>query len=409
MGIDSDQDLLEVEDTIIKKPKTKEELELEKERRKQKRLDIKAIEFDWIFNKKDGAAFMKTLAETDCIDLFSLQVVRYIIRFCWSYFRQYIVIYLFLPYLCYFFLFVFYATYLHKKQVENEEGAWEGFGIASTLSIIALLMFIIYFAYFEFRQILFHKVYYFVSFWNMMDLVSLLLNTIILIADLSGLPEEELVTLSACAVLIMWLKVFYFGRIFLSTAAMIRMVLEITYDMKFFLMVLLIAIAGFGNCFLILARNYGTEELFTGNNYFRAFIYSYNQALGNFDTSAYEDTDKYLLYAIWFMNTIITLIIFLNLLVAIMGDTFDRVQETTENNMLKELASIMVENEMLINRSRVFGDAKYIIVIQEEKAEESVISWEGRLQHLKKYMDRSVVEQNKLLKALELNISDKIN
>lgn len=351
---------------------------------------------------------MKTLAETDCIDLFSLQIVRLIIRFCWSYFRQYIVIYLFIPYLTYFGLFVFYATYLHKKQAENENGTWEGFGIASTLAIIVLLIFIAYFAYFEARQIFFHKVYYFVSFWNMMDLVSLILNTIILIADLAGLDEAELVTLSACAVLIMWLKIFYFGRIFLSTAAMIRMVLEITYDMKFFLMVLLIAIAGFGNCFLILARNYGTDELFTGNNYFRAFLYSYNQALGNFDTSAYVDTDKYLLYAVWFMNTIITLIIFLNLLVAIMGDTFDRVQETTENNMLKELASIMVENEMLINRSRVFGDAKYIIVIQEEKAEESVISWEGRLQHLKKYMDRSVVEQNKLLKALEMNISDKI-
>jgi hypothetical protein len=97
----------------------------------------------------------------------------------------------------------------------------------------------------------------------------------------------------------------------------------------------------------------------------------------------------------------VTLILFLNLLIAIMGDTFDRVQETTENNMLKELANIMVENEQLLDRKKVFGDAKYIIIIQSERAEESNVSWEGKLQHLKKYMDRKIIELNKLLKSLE--------
>jgi hypothetical protein len=217
-----------------------------------------------------------------------------------------------------------------------------------------------------------------------------------------------MIPLYAWAVLIMWMKLFYFGRIFLSTAAMIRMVIEITYDMKYFLMILLLAIAGFGNCFMILARNYDKQEMFTGNNYWRSFLYAYNQALGNFDTEAYAEKDEYYLYFIWFLNTMIALIIFLNMLIAIMGDTFDRVQETSENNMLKELASIMVENEMLINRAAIFKDAKYIIVIQEERAEESAISWEGRLQTLKKYMDKSVYEQNKLLKSLQESIGDKI-
>jgi hypothetical protein len=217
-----------------------------------------------------------------------------------------------------------------------------------------------------------------------------------------------MIPLYAWAVLIMWMKLFYFGRIFFSTAAMIRMVIEITYDMKHFLAVLLLAIAGFGNCFMILARNYDKEEMFTGNNYWRSFIYSYRQALGDFDTEAFEDTDKYYIYFIWFLNTMIALIVLLNMLIAIMGDTFDRVQETSENNMLKELASIMLENEMLINRKMVFGDAKYIIIIQEEKAEESGVSWEGRLNTLKKYMDKNVEQQNKLLKSLQENIGEKV-
>lgn len=170
---------------------------MEEEKRAQKKLDIKAIEFDWIFNKTEGAAFMKTLASTECIDLFSLKVVRHIIRFCWSHFRKYIIIYLLVPYLCYFLLFILYATYFHKKKIENENGTWEEFGLANTLSIIVLLMFITYFAYFEVRQIMFHKAYYFFSFWNLVDLASLLLNTVTLILDLAGVSEEDIVTISS--------------------------------------------------------------------------------------------------------------------------------------------------------------------------------------------------------------------
>jgi membrane-associated HD superfamily phosphohydrolase len=314
---------------------------------------------------------------------------------------MFIVIHLFIPYLFYFSLFILYSTYFHKEAEEDNDGNWEGFGIANTLSVVALFIFIVYFGYYEARQILYHKLEYFYSFWNCIDMSSLIINFITLVMDLAGMEEKYMIPLYAWAVLIMWLKLFYFGRIFLSTAAMIRMVLEITYDMKFFLLVLIISIAAFGNCFMIIARNYDKENMFTGNNYFRSFIYAYNQALGNFDTESYENTDKYYLYLIWFLNTMVTLILFLNLLIAIMGDTFDRVQETTENNMLKELANIMVENEQLLDRKKVFGDAKYIIIIQSERAEESNVSWEGRLQHLKKYMDRKVIEQNKLLRSLE--------
>lgn len=91
-----------------------------------------------------------------------------------------------------------------------------------------------------------------------------------------------------------------------------------------------------------------------------------------------------------------------------MGDTFGRVQETFENNMFKELASIMEENENLIQRKRLFGDAKYIIIIQEERAEESHESWEGSLKYLKKSMDKSVVDQNKTLITFEKSMQHEI-
>ena len=405
----SDQNLLEQDSSIVTKKKmTKEELEKEKERQKQKRLDIRAIEFDWIFNSGEGVDFLKTLANTDNIELFSLTLIRYIIRFLWGYYRKAIVIYLFIPYILYFITFILYTTWVFDRKEERNEGMFDlDYGLANTVMVIFLLVFIMYFLIFEMTQIWFHKLEYFVSFWNMIDLASLLLNGTILVCDLAGVKEQTLTTLMGIAVLFVWLKMFYFGRIFLSTAAMIRMIIEITYDMRFFLLVLIIAIAGFGNCFFIIARN--DAEMWTGDNWWRAFLYSYNAALGEFNTDPFDTSDdRHYLYSLWFLDTMITLIIFLNLLIAIMGDTFDRVQQTSENNMLKELAQIMVENELLINRKRTFGDAKYIIIIQEEKADATHESWEGRLQMLKKFMYGAVERQNKLLKNIEKKVMEEV-
>ena len=144
--------------------------------------------------------------------------------------------------------------------------------------------------------------------------------------------------------------------------------------------------------------------MFTGNNYWKSFLYSYSQSLGDFDTDAYSGIDEYYLYIIWFLSTMVTLIIFFNLLIAIMGDTFDRVQEHAENNMLKELTYIMAENEILFNRSQVFGNAQYIIVIQEEKAEGTKETWEGKLLYLKSIMDKNVNFQKESILKLEDSI-----
>ena len=76
--------------------------------------------------------------------------------------------------------------------------------------------------------------------------------------------------------------------------------------------------------------------------------------MGDFSTDGYDIRDESLIYIIWFIHTLVTMLILLNLLIAIMGDTFDQVQETSDQNILKDMAGIMVENEILLNRNLVF-------------------------------------------------------
>ena len=51
----------------------------------------------------------------------------------------------------------------------------------------------------------------------------------------------------------MWFKFLYFFRIFQPTAYLIRMIVTVIVGMKYFLLMLLVTIIGFGNAFLVIS------------------------------------------------------------------------------------------------------------------------------------------------------------
>ena len=105
------------------------------------------------------------------------------------------------------------------------------------------------------------------------------------------------------------------------------MITEIIYDMFYFTLILFMAVFAFANSFHILGKNSeGTG--FAGENILYSFAFSYRIGLGDFDTDRFNEQDKYLIWLLWFGNTLFILIVLLNLVIALMGDTFDRVQET---------------------------------------------------------------------------------
>ena len=84
-----------------------------------------------------------------------------------------------------------------------------------------------------------------------------------------------------------------------------------------------------------------------------------------------------------------------------MGDTFDRVQETTEASTLKEITGTMQENEFLFNRERTWNNVRYIIMVQSEQAENAAPSWEGRLAAMKRLIEDKAKEQKADSKRIE--------
>lgn len=58
----------------------------------------------------------------------------------------------------------------------------------------------------------------------------------------------------------------------------------------------------------------------------------------------------------------------------------------------------MSENEHLFPWGIIFWNSKYIIIIEEEKAEETEENWEGKMKLLRNYMENAASAQSKLIK-----------
>lgn len=84
-------------------------------------------------------------------------------------------------------------------------------------------------------------------------MMSLILNFIVILNNWSKTPIKPLTTLATISLMIMWIKVFYFLRLFSTTAYLMRMIIEVTIDARYFLFMFVFAITAFSNSFFILA------------------------------------------------------------------------------------------------------------------------------------------------------------
>jgi hypothetical protein len=127
---------------------------------------------------------------------------------------------------------------------------------------------------------------------------------------------------------------FYFLRIFDSSAHLVRTIIEITVDIRNFIFVFFLGIVGFGVSFQILSNNNDPEvedaQFISG--FWHAAIYSYRLSLGDFGLDSFDkSTDVVLIWAFFVICSLFSAVILLNMLVAIMGESFNRVNETSES------------------------------------------------------------------------------
>ena len=188
------------------------------------------------------------------MEYFQIDTTVILVKFLWdNYFKWLIIKLLFIPFLFHFALFNFYSVIVFDSYRKNPTDL---FLTVSNYTVSGLILFLtIYTFYIEFRQISFHKEGYLKSVWNIFDLTTVLLTPAIILMDFVNIDDFIVRPIIAVCLLFFYMRLFYFLRIFNKSSYLVRTILEITYDIRIFLMVLTIGIVGFGASFYVLSNN----------------------------------------------------------------------------------------------------------------------------------------------------------
>lgn len=145
----------------------------------------------------------------------------------------------------------------------------------------------------------------------------------------------------------MWFKLLQFFRIFKSYGYLTRLLMMVISDMSTFLVVLFITIVAFSDTFLTLSNGNPEHEKFV-YSFTDSIIYVYRIVLGDFDVSKFGQVAVPLCYGLFILCTIFNTIVMLNLLIAIISETFSHVKENAVNASYQEMAAMIAENSYII-------------------------------------------------------------
>ena len=136
----------------------------------------------------------------------------------------------------------------------------------------------------------------------------------------------------------LWMKFLYFFRTQKEFGYLIRMIFEVINSMFSFLVVMSVSLIAFTESTYSLSNN-NTSGKHVFDGFFNAFHYTFFNAMGEFDMEGFEDNN--LAWVLFFLCALFNLIVMLNLLIAIISDTYSKVASTQEEFALKEKAGVV--------------------------------------------------------------------
>lgn len=173
---------------------------------------------------------------------------------------------------------------------------------------------------------------FFLSIWNYIDIVPLVL--VICSIVVSDVARDQSITFSLNAIssFFLWLKLMYFFRISRKTGHLVKMIVEVVYDIRFFLSLLFFAMLAFSGSFYILSKSNPEADQFVPSM-LSSNLMIYLLMLGEFDVENFGTTNVFLVWVLFIFASMFLIVVMLNLLIAIISDTFERVQGSQKQRM----------------------------------------------------------------------------
>ncbi|OMJ80809.1 hypothetical protein SteCoe_18864 [Stentor coeruleus] len=345
-----------------------------------------ALRLDIVLGSRDSIIFLESLTECPNTNIFRTSFIREIILYKWKYLK-----WILLPQaITYFLYMICLSTYSIIFENNNEP------------LLIAIFVLNIILALYEVFQMILTKSSYIKDPWNYVDFTRMSLCFIYIGMHWSDyqkvIAEKVLVGL----IFVTMVRGISYFRLFDNTRYMINLLSETIKDMKSFLILLTYSTYSFALIYFIMINNilkYSADADPSKIKSFSEYIaQSYLLSLGNFDTEGYEAFE----WVIFFFASVINPLIMLNLLIAIMGDTYSRVAEEQEIADMQELTEMVIEGEYLLFCKRKHGYKSYMQICKEEELTAQDVTIEQKLDKLKtkvKEIEASVLQKNEEIRG----------
>lgn len=217
--------------------------------------------------------------------------------------------------------------------------------------------------------------------------------------------------MAAIAIMFMWIKVLDWLRLFEPTSFLYKLIQSTLTEIWSFMIIFICALASFGCAMYMLQLNNKKEGESVMPNVFGHFLFDslwnqYMLSLGEFGMDGFDDHPQMLLcYLIFIAATFLTQITFLNMLVALMSDTFERVIEQkalfalmTKLNFMSDYTSVIKTNEKKHSKNYLFVVRSKLDAKDDEQA-----AWSGGFSgFLKKTIESNMSSvKNNLMKDIK--------
>jgi len=340
----------------------------------------------------------------------------------WGSYSRKVKLFVLIPFLIYFCSTVYYLSYYlidedFRSSDKSLNETWKTWEFGNRCVTIAGTG---YFFIWELGQIIRDGVgTYFLQGWNYLDVASIVLNTFLLCdlhLELDYLNMEDTVLVCFVAVFILWYKLIYWFRLFESTSFYIKLIVETIKSIEYFIIIFVVFLLAFSNAIFILNTNRtdGNDDGDEGsrllggelkNGALDSILNQYMLALGEFGTdnfSADSGKNSEVVWALFVFATFITQLTILNMLIAIMGDTFDAVLEKQEQYAMKEKIRILNDFVGIVDFLGRAEEVNFIFAAEPStKGNDEGESWDGKIGAIKKGIQQNLdAQKNIILKKM---------
>ena len=275
------------------------------------------------------------------------------------------------PYIFYFASYLIYVFLVMEKHEDyRQEHILDptveipaGFKLFETIWNIELILFSLFFIAQERRQFKKRGLAYFTDVWNYADVLPPLIIILVCIVDFFATEDLEhknvanfRYTMQAVASFFMWIKIFYFLRIFRQTGFFVNMLLKVISEITTFFILYILILCSFGCSFFIMTPS-------EGGGIFYNFNYAYLLSLGEFDMEWDNYRVPITMQMFFLLATLLVLVVMLNLLIAIVSTVYENVIETQQEANDFERANLISDVEQFVEtapRGRRWLDSRQV-------------------------------------------------